>query len=357
MAAANMTAIDTRTLVRQTADTLLSEGIRPTVANVRSRTGRGSAGTINAALQEWWQELAARLAQLERHPEIPQAVFRIADEVWKAALEQAEATLAGEWQKLQDEREACKAQVKKTHQARQMAEQQRLALAERLEDMERTRLILERELAAEKMRTENLAVQASQFRTSLEQKRQAWQAQAARYEDQLAREREQWAGMEQHLVKQLDEQKTLRERQEKLLQQREAQWREQEEKSQGQRQAALTQLAQAREKLKGLEKNWQDSKAEVRLLQQEKEHWVSRVVNLEAEKKQLANEKNQLQSQKTKLKQQLEDLTAKQEKLSQQLQQAEARQAIYEAKSRTLQALVEQWINTPGRGRSSKNPQ
>ena len=36
-------SIDTRTLVKQTADRLLAEGIRPTVASVRQRTGRGSA--------------------------------------------------------------------------------------------------------------------------------------------------------------------------------------------------------------------------------------------------------------------------------------------------------------------------
>ncbi|QBQ55384.1 DNA-binding protein [Nitrosococcus wardiae] len=351
-----MTQIDTRTLTKQTADTLLTEGIRPTVANVRARTGQGSAGTINAALQEWWQELANRLLQLETRPEIPEPVFTVAEQAWETALKQAETLLAKERKKLQQEQEASKAAVKIAQQTQQAAEQKIGVLTKRLETLEEVRLILERQLASEKVRTENLSTQMEELQVILEQKKQTLGEQAERYEIQLTREREQWASLEQHLVIQLDEQKVLRKQQENSLVQRESQWREREEKLQFRQQSALIQLTQTQEKLKGLKENLQAIKTETQSFQQEREQWMSKIARLETEKKHTASEQIQLRAQTVELKEQVETLTLQREKLSEQLRQMESQQTAYEAENRTLQALLKQWKIISEQNYPTKNP-
>src|SRR4030065_164620 len=85
---------NTRLLTKRAADELLADGQRPTVANVRNRIGRGSAGTINAALQEWWADLSQRLAQAGSRPEVPAPIAEAMSQLWAAALEQAHNALA-----------------------------------------------------------------------------------------------------------------------------------------------------------------------------------------------------------------------------------------------------------------------
>lgn len=77
--------------VWQAADQLMAQGIRPTVANVREITQRGSAGTINDALKEWWQDLAKRMSVQSVHPEIPESVAALMQQLWQLALTEGEA--------------------------------------------------------------------------------------------------------------------------------------------------------------------------------------------------------------------------------------------------------------------------
>ena len=72
--------------VWQAADQLMAQGIRPTVANVREITQRGSAGTINDALKDWWQELAKRMSVQSVHPDLPDTVAALMQQLWQLAL-------------------------------------------------------------------------------------------------------------------------------------------------------------------------------------------------------------------------------------------------------------------------------
>ena len=72
--------------VWQAAESLMSQGIRPTVANVREITQRGSAGTINDSLKEWWQDLAKRINVNAIHPDIPEPVVAVMQQLWHVAL-------------------------------------------------------------------------------------------------------------------------------------------------------------------------------------------------------------------------------------------------------------------------------
>lgn len=345
-----MVQAETRTLVKQAADALLAEGTRPTVMNVRARTGRGSAGTINAALQEWWQALAGRLVQVESRPEIPEPVFAAAEQLWGAALEQAETVLAKESEKLARAREIARAEVEAACQGQRAAEERATKLAHRLEILEETRLKLERRLAETTAQGDNLNSQLNEVREVLNRKEQFLQEQATRYEMQLTREREQSLGLEQHLVAQLDEQKTARERLERSWRQRESRWQEREGVLQQQWEKALRQVAQAQERLGLLEENLQEAKREVQLLRQAREQGAAEVATLRGECNQVLKERKQWQTQAVELRRQLKGLDVEREALVDQLRQSGAQLTLCKGEIRSLKTLLDRLIPMPERG-------
>lgn len=77
---------NTQDLVKEAADKLLREGIKPTQQNIRDQIGTGSITTINKALNAWWSELGGRLDEVERNPSIPEPVANTANKLWLQAL-------------------------------------------------------------------------------------------------------------------------------------------------------------------------------------------------------------------------------------------------------------------------------
>ncbi|MGO9946063.1 MAG: DNA-binding protein [Steroidobacteraceae bacterium] len=75
--------------VSHAADTLLRNGMRPTIEKVRGKIGKGSPNTINPLLDAWWKTLSARLdsgpAALHR---LPETVAHVAEALWIQALEE-----------------------------------------------------------------------------------------------------------------------------------------------------------------------------------------------------------------------------------------------------------------------------
>lgn len=84
---------NTQDLVKEAADKLLREGIKPTQQNIRDRIGTGSITTINKALNVWWSELGLRLDEAERNPSIPEPVASTANKLWLQALAYANKEL------------------------------------------------------------------------------------------------------------------------------------------------------------------------------------------------------------------------------------------------------------------------
>ena len=165
-------SIDTRTLVKQTADRLLAEGIRPTVASVRQRTGRGSAGTINTALHEWWQELAQRLAAIANRPELPTPLIEAADQLWEAALLQAHEALTQYRREADAKVEDAKAAVETATQEQQQAEALKTAVQQQVTELEQIRLDLERRLTAESTRREQAESRIREIQSEAAQRMQ-----------------------------------------------------------------------------------------------------------------------------------------------------------------------------------------
>jgi uncharacterized coiled-coil protein SlyX len=75
--------------VSHAADSLLREGVRPTIEKIRAKIGKGSPNTINPLLDAWWKTVAARLdagpAALHR---LPESVAHVAEALWMQALEE-----------------------------------------------------------------------------------------------------------------------------------------------------------------------------------------------------------------------------------------------------------------------------
>lgn len=197
---------DTRGLVKEAATALLQEGIRPTVANVRARIGRGSAGTINEALKDWWEELGERLQNPERQ-ELPAAVLIAAQTLWHSALDEAESLL-------RTYKDEAAAQIKLAEAARDAAllakteSEKRAEAAEvRVAQMEQIRLELERALADEHGRREAIDWQLKDLGRQLEEAQSERRREQDEAEKRLAVELQRAERTEQRLMMQLDEYK------------------------------------------------------------------------------------------------------------------------------------------------------
>lgn len=96
----------TRERVFAAADALLEAGIRPTQQAVREKIGSGSLTTINRALNDWWQTLGERITRQQQHPELPEPVLNIANQLWDRALAYAENRFEEQRQQLLIEQQA-----------------------------------------------------------------------------------------------------------------------------------------------------------------------------------------------------------------------------------------------------------
>lgn len=102
--------------VHTAADAILNAGERPTVERIRAHLGTGSPNTVTRWLETWWQGLGQRLQAQQAKlslPEAPDAVANAAGELWRMALEHAQASaneaLAAERVVLQEEQTALQA--------------------------------------------------------------------------------------------------------------------------------------------------------------------------------------------------------------------------------------------------------
>jgi hypothetical protein len=130
------------------ADTLLLEGVRPSIDRVRVRLGRGSPNTINEFMDVWWAKLGSRLRDLPGHefPHLPKSVATSLQQLWNEALEAAHDVLQStralsykeflERQHLQEAEQLVLERGRPTHAARNTVREEasQLARAQLLEE-------------------------------------------------------------------------------------------------------------------------------------------------------------------------------------------------------------------------------
>ncbi|MCT9811881.1 DNA-binding protein [Acidovorax sp. Be4] len=200
------------------ADTLIAQGLRPTIERVRQQIGRGSPNTVSPMLESWFATLGQRLgvAQADSPQSgVPENVLRLAQELWNSATQEAVAvaqkTLQEREAELQASRLSHEADLehmeqreKALHQQKQamdeamkLAQGQAQELSRRLDEMQQ--LAQDREAQLSSLRAELSAVAKAR---ELERKEHSEEQQAAAQERQ--RLAEQFAGNERRMLTDLD---------------------------------------------------------------------------------------------------------------------------------------------------------
>ena len=124
------------------ADSLIADGLRPTIERVRQKIGRGSPNTVSPMLEAWFATLATRLGVNKREDEsdhVPKALQQALNVAWEialakgreeAALEivQAQTDLTQATQTL-EEREADLVQIEHVRAVKQQAIEETVKLA------------------------------------------------------------------------------------------------------------------------------------------------------------------------------------------------------------------------------------
>ena len=89
------------------ADSLISEGLRPTIERVRQKIGRGSPNTVSPMLESWFATLASRLGvnKNDAQPDegMPKALQEALKNSWKVALSMAKEASALQFVQAQDD--------------------------------------------------------------------------------------------------------------------------------------------------------------------------------------------------------------------------------------------------------------
>lgn len=171
--------------VHAAADALLQDGERPTIERVRLKLGRGSPNTITGFLNTWFAGLGERLAGA-RDASLPDPVARLAQDLWRAAQEEARR----------------QAQASQAEQAdRLAAERDRLAIVEQELAQGQARLQARQadlELGVQALREQLVAAQDAAYAATA--RSQAQQQQLASARDALTQARDEAEALRGQLV-------------------------------------------------------------------------------------------------------------------------------------------------------------
>ena len=325
----------TRDLVMEAADQLLAEHVRPTVANVRERIGRGSTGTINAALRDWWDRLAERLASLADRPDIPAPIYEAAQGMWASALQEAEIMMAAERKTLEEQRTTADESVAVARADLEKARQQVIGLQQRVETADAERLAFERRIATANARVEALNTRVQELKTLLGER-------TAQHEAAIANERTHSDGLERHLMGQIEEHRSGREHAEKALVAREAAFRSRETQLQSEIRDARETVGALRGELGAFRTQIQELTETLEDSRTSRDTLVKEVADTTAERARAEETSARMQAANDALKAELVFVRKQYTDLEAMLRDSGTKLAVTEAELRTLRAAVGQ---------------
>jgi hypothetical protein len=163
--------------VELAADSLLREGLRPTVDRIRTTLGRGSPNTITPLLDAWWKGLAPRLAGGPDFADrVPREAFHLFETLWVRLRIAAEQRAAGAlaYQRLEVDRTAQRVDLKSEVLSLREAElqeqlQRRATQIERLEmdlgEAQRQRALSEARAASRERRVTTIEKEFAALQT------------------------------------------------------------------------------------------------------------------------------------------------------------------------------------------------
>jgi len=272
---------NTRSRVKRAADELLSDGHRPTVANVRAHIGRGSASTINSALNEWWRELGDRLSKAQSTPPVDGVIVETASRLWETALEQAHAALAAERAEAEQLVSAADERAQAALLARDAANDQLAQLSAAHQSLDERRIELERQLAAAQSQHATAVERIAELQEQLREAVQSHQQTQAELKELLRQQQEHFSSVEQHLVAQLDDERTGRKRSERLLHDAQEVWRTKDAEYQRKLLAIVREAAQAKGQVLSLQEQLQSTLTGLSEARRETERLIAQTSDLE----------------------------------------------------------------------------
>jgi chromosome segregation ATPase len=199
------------------ADQLFAAGIRPTVANVREITKRGSAGTINQALKDWWRDLSSRVSSRERRPDVPEPVADAMCRLWATSLDRAEHALLAYREDADRQVTEAKALLVTAEKSRGQADIRCRMLEEQLAALQLSSAELQRNLAAETALRKESDSRIRSIREEAAKVVAEMHASLMRMEKQCEMDKEHYQTMERNLTGQADETRLMRQQAEKRL--------------------------------------------------------------------------------------------------------------------------------------------
>lgn len=214
--------------VWQAADQLFTQGIRPTVVSVREITKRGSAGTINASLKDWWAHLSQQIVASDKRPDVPEPIVESLRQLWAAALEQADIALLSHRQEF--DRLVKEAQTKQAEAvaAQEAAQQQCVEFVAKIQELTSEYTKVQSDFAAEAALRRQSESRIQAVKDEAKIIADDMHASVSRMEKQMLIEDERYKSMERNLVAQADENKVLRKQLEKRLLELQSDWQKKE---------------------------------------------------------------------------------------------------------------------------------
>jgi chromosome segregation ATPase len=171
---------DTYERAYQACVQLAVEGIPPTVKTVAEAIGTNSPAIISPAIKDWKRAVAVESLRRLELPEVPPAVADAATALWRLAMEQAQASVAGQRQTLDSERAELNTRA-------QQAEQEAARLREQVDHLhsetERLNQALQQAVSALAQTREAYAA----LEAALAAARQSAQRQQAEWEERTDR--------------------------------------------------------------------------------------------------------------------------------------------------------------------------
>lgn len=214
--------------VWQAADQLFAQGVRPTVVSVREITKRGSAGTINASLKDWWAHLSQHIAASDKRPDVPEPIVESLRQLWSAALAQADIALLSHRQESERLVEEAHARQAEAFAAQEKAQLQCAEFAVKIKELTSEYVKVQADFAAEAALRRQAESRIQAVKDEAKAISDDMHASVSRMEKQMLIEDERYKSMERNLVAQADENKVLRKQLEKRLLELQSDWQKKE---------------------------------------------------------------------------------------------------------------------------------
>lgn len=123
--------------IHQKADELHEQGIKPTLANVRTALGGGSFTTISDAMQSWREEHKEeqQLQQVDLPSGITERLHTLGADVWRTAIEIANDRLAKERDALEIIKAKAQQEVEEHKESVRTLEEEQAELLKQLDEL------------------------------------------------------------------------------------------------------------------------------------------------------------------------------------------------------------------------------